>query len=89
MRFVTTLAAAAISVFAGSAAHATELSPWMGSADQVPFQLDPATMVAVTFAAADPLQTGTTAKLACATPHCITPPEPAKDESKAGRAPQY
>ena len=34
-----------------SASQAAELSPWMGGEGQAPFQLDPVTMVAVTFAA--------------------------------------
>jgi hypothetical protein len=38
-------------------ASAAELSPWMGSADQAAFQLDPNTMLAVT-STNDPLQTG-------------------------------
>jgi hypothetical protein len=53
--------------------HAAELSPWMGNEGQAPFQLDPTTMVAVTFAA-DPLQTGSTGKRQCTLESCATKP---------------
>ena len=46
---------AVLGVLSGTTAMASELTPWFGSVDQTPFQLDPNTMVAVTFAA-DPLQ---------------------------------
>jgi len=38
-------------------AQAAELSPWLGSAEQAPFQLDTDTMIAVS-TVNDPLQTG-------------------------------
>jgi hypothetical protein len=69
----TALAAA---LLLGQPASATELSPWMGSDDQSPFQLDPVTMVAVTFAA-DPLQTGSLTKAPCQPMGCTLPPKAA------------
>jgi hypothetical protein len=60
-----------------SASQAAELSPWMGGEGQAPFQLDPNTMVAVTFAA-DPLQTGSTSKRDCNLETCTPQPLAAK-----------
>ena len=60
-----------------SASQAAELSPWMGGEGQAPFQLDPVTMVAVTFAA-DPLQTGSTSKRDCSRETCTLLPLAAK-----------
>ncbi len=56
--------------------NAAELSPWLGSQEQAPFQLDPNTMVAVTFAA-DPLYTGSTAAAPCQPTGCALPPKTA------------
>jgi hypothetical protein len=81
-----TLALSASLVLHTAAVGAAELSPWMGSADQIPFQLDPVTMVAVTFAAADPLQTGSTG--ACPPRGCTVQPKPAMASEAAIRAPQ-
>jgi hypothetical protein len=50
---------------------AAEPSPWFGSSEQVPFQLDASTKVAVTFAA-DPLQTGATSEAPCLPGGCTT-----------------
>jgi hypothetical protein len=69
---VTFLAVPAIS-------YAAELSPWMGNDGQVPFQLDPNTMVAVTFAA-DPLQTGSISKPKCNLETCLLPNKTAKTD---------
>jgi hypothetical protein len=75
-------------VIAGtSPAMATQLSPWLGSADQTPFQLDPTTMVAVTFAA-DPLQTGSMSKAPCHTEGCVPAPKTASDGAVVDGAPQ-
>jgi hypothetical protein len=60
-----------------SASQSAELSPWMGGEGQAPFQLDPNTMVAVTFAA-DPLQTGSTSKRDCSLETCALLPLTAK-----------
>jgi hypothetical protein len=68
-------------------ASATELSPWMGSDDQSPFQLDPVTMVAVTFAA-DPLQTGSLTKAPCQPTGCTLAPKPAIEIPTASGSPQ-
>lgn len=57
--------------------HAAELSPWMGAAGQASFQLDPNTMVAVTFAA-DTLQTASTSKRNCDLKTCTALPLTAK-----------
>jgi hypothetical protein len=70
------------------AGHAVELSPWMGSADQTPFQLDPITMVAVTYAGADPMQTGSTGAVLCRPQGCAAVQKPAMASVAAGRAPQ-
>jgi hypothetical protein len=64
--------------FAPTMAGAAELSPWLGNDGQAPFQLDPHTMVAVTFAA-DPLQTGSTTKPHCNLQTCTLQPNTAKD----------
>jgi hypothetical protein len=64
-------------ISASTLSHAAELSPWLGSDGQAPFQLDPNTMVAVTFAA-DPLQTGSTSKRNCNLETCTLPPLTAK-----------
>ncbi len=66
---------------------AAELSPWLGSTDQTPFQLDPTTMVAVTFAA-DPLSTGSLSKLSCLSKGCANVINPARITTAAGGAPQ-
>jgi hypothetical protein len=68
-------------------AIAAELSPWFGSQDQTPFQLDPVTMVSVTFAA-DPLQTGSTDKIKCLPPGCIPVPGAATNEPVGAGVPQ-
>lgn len=68
-------------------ATASELSPWLGSDDQAPFQLDPNTMVAVTFAA-DPLHTGSTVAALCEPAGCALHPKAAKDETAANGTPQ-
>ncbi len=60
-----------------TSSEAAELSPWMGGDHQTPFQLDPNTMVAVTFAA-DPLQTGSTSKRDCGLETCTLLPLTAK-----------
>lgn len=57
--------------------QSAELSPWLGNDGQAPFQLDPNTMVAVTFAA-DPLQTGSTSKRDCNLETCVPQPLAAK-----------
>jgi hypothetical protein len=75
-------------VICTSTAEAAELSPWMGSADQTAFQLDPVTMVAVTFATADPLQTGSTGKRICGPHSCVAAPMPAMASDAVSRAPQ-
>jgi hypothetical protein len=87
MRITITLAMLAGLTLTVPPTHAAELSPWLGSADQIPFQLDPVTMVAVTFAA-DPLQTGSTGKWTCGAPHCILTAKPAMGSGKAVMAPQ-
>jgi hypothetical protein len=63
-------------VFLATAASAAEPSPWLGSDEQAPFQLDPITMVAVTFAA-DPLHTGSTTSAPCKPTGCALPPKAA------------
>ncbi len=70
------VAAVLMTVHAGAA----ELSPWLGNDSQVPFQLDPNTMVAVTFAA-DPLQTGSLPAVKCNQKTCLMNAKPAKSES--------
>lgn len=74
------------SLFAPAAA-AAELAPWMGSADQTPFQLDPVTMVAVTFAA-DPLHTGSIPKAPCPRQGCENVPNAATSTATTGGAPK-
>jgi hypothetical protein len=83
-----------ISIVAGLAmgcvvcsAHAAELSPWFGSNDQTPFQLDPDSMAAVN-PAADVLQTGSVDKAPCPTTGCIHLPEPAIQPKTAEGTPQ-
>jgi hypothetical protein len=71
----------------GFSANAAELSPWFGSGDQSPFQLDPITMVAVTFAA-DPLATGSKDKAPCLAAGCLPLPKTAKDETVETGVPQ-
>jgi hypothetical protein len=83
---IRTLALACV-LFAPFAAGAAELSPWFGSEDQTPFQLDPVTMVAVTFAA-DPLQTGSTDKIICLPPGCIPVPGAATNAPVGAGVPQ-
>jgi hypothetical protein len=78
----------AFALAAAAAAQAAELSPWLGSEDQIPFQLDPVTMVAVTFAA-DPLQTGSVSKAPCLPETCLTGTNTATEASNAIGAPQY
>jgi hypothetical protein len=72
-------------------AKAAELSPWLGSADQLPFQLDPQTMLAVTFAA-DPLQTGSLGRTAqpdlCLPTGCVESRKTAKSSPAAIGVPQ-
>jgi hypothetical protein len=70
-----------------TSANAAELSPWMGSDDQAPFQLDPNTMVAVTFAA-DPLHTGSTTSALCESTGCTLPPKAAIEKETARGTPQ-
>lgn len=69
------------------AAAAAELSPWLGSDGQAPFQLDPVTKVAVTYAA-DPLYTGTLSKPACLAKGCEVGPNAATTMSTTGSAPK-
>jgi hypothetical protein len=72
-------------------ANAAELSPWMGSDEQAPFQLDPNTMVAVTFAA-DPLHTGSISTAPCKpeteSSGCIQPSKTAKTPPADSGTPQ-
>jgi hypothetical protein len=75
------------SAFLALPVAAAELSPWMGSTDQSPFQLDPVTKVAVTFAA-DPLQTGSLSALPCKSVGCALPPEAAKQQNTRDGASQ-
>ncbi len=77
----------AAAFLASPSVSAAELSPWLGSTDQSPFQLDPHTMVAVTFAA-DPLQTGSTTKLPCQAEGCTAHPKAAKPPVTAAGTPQ-
>lgn len=72
---IRTMLAVGILGFA-STGFADQLSPWLGSADQTPFQLDPVTMVAVTFAA-DPLHTGTVKPAPCPQAGCEIVPNAA------------
>ena len=87
MRIVVSMAALAMLALSSTASQAVELSPWMGSEDQIPFQLDPTTMVAVTFAA-DPLQTGSIRKRACPKQGCVLATKPAKGPVAAEITPQ-
>jgi hypothetical protein len=68
-------------------ATATELSPWLGSNDQTPFQLDANTMLAVT-AETDALSTGSLATLACVSKGCVQLVKPATNGVVSGGAPQ-
>jgi hypothetical protein len=68
-------------------AHAAELSPWLGSVDQTAFQLDPHTMVAVTFAA-DPLHTGSLKPQSCTVEGCTPTSDAAMNSSTATTAPK-
>ncbi len=77
----------AMALLIATPALASELSPWFGSTDQTAFQLDPNTMVAVTFAA-DPLQTGSLSKPGCVTQGCATAARPAINQSASGGVPQ-
>lgn len=78
---------AALCLLSGSPAMAAELTPWLGSADQTPFQLDPNTMVAVTFAA-DPSQTGSLSAAPCPPKGCVHAMGAAKSTSVATGVPQ-
>jgi hypothetical protein len=71
-----------------TAASAAELSPWLGSDDQTPFQLDPNTMIAVTFAA-DPLHTGTLASATCLPDSCEIMSKAATRPTSTSSAPKY
>jgi hypothetical protein len=81
------IALVAVILSTATPALASELSPWLGSADQIPFQLDPTTMVAVTFAA-DPLQTGSLSKPSCLAAHCKTTPDSVTHPNATGGASQ-
>jgi hypothetical protein len=77
----------ALSLTAAMPVMAAEPSPWLGSIDQTPFQLDPVTMVAVT-TAGDPLQTGSLSHSPCLPKSCVTTPVPASNATATGSAPQ-
>ncbi len=77
----------AFSLNMSTAVIAAEPSPWLGSADQSPFQLDPATMLAIT-GSGDALQTGSLSQVACLPTGCITSPDPASNDTASGKAPQ-
>jgi hypothetical protein len=66
---------------------AGEPSPWLGSGDQTPFQLDPVTMVAVT-TAGDPLQTGSLSFVPCLPESCANTGIPASNATATGSDPQ-
>jgi hypothetical protein len=78
---------AVLSLVSGGPAMAAELTPWFGSADQTAFQLDPNTMVAVTFAA-DPLQTGSLSTAQCPSKGCAPTPDAARDRPLVAGVPQ-
>lgn len=78
---------AALCLLSGSPAMAAELTPWLGSADQSPFKVDPNTMVAVTFAA-DPSRTGSLSTAPCPTKGCVPTIGAAKSGPVAGSVPQ-
>lgn len=78
---LTVLALSALPVMAA------ELSPWLGSPDQSPFQLDSITMIAVPLAA-DPMSTGSLTKPPCQSEGCVKLISPAKTKAAAGSAPQ-
>jgi hypothetical protein len=81
------IALTAVALLMPLPAMAAELSPWLGSADQTPYQLDPHTMVAVTFAS-DPLQTGSLSKVVCDPLSCTATPTSANRAPAVGGAPQ-
>jgi hypothetical protein len=66
---------------------AKDVSPWFGSTDQQPFQLDTNTMMAVK-SDADPMQTGSLSQLDCLPETCAQAPKPAKEGMVSGGAPQ-
>lgn len=67
---------------ASAPAMTAEVSPWLGSADQVSFQLDPATMVAVAS------ETGEVMPPLCRTQGCKPGPLAAKEGRGVGSTPQ-
>ncbi len=81
MRRLIRLPTLLLCLMLAASAGAAELSPWLGNDGQAPFQLDPTTMVAVTFAA-DPLHTGSIAKAPCNTETCLMPPKAATNQSR-------
>ena len=68
-------------------ALATDVSPWLGSTDQQPFQLDTNTMMAVK-SDADPMQTGSLSRPFCKSETCVEAPKPATKSAVSGGAPQ-
>ena len=77
----------AFSLCLASPAMAADPSPWLGSTDQMPFQLDPVTMVAVT-TAGDPLETGSLSAKPCLPESCATAPKSATKAVATGSTPQ-
>jgi hypothetical protein len=77
----------AASVCFSTTGSAAELSPWLGNEGQTPFQLDPNTMVAVTFAA-DPLHTGSLSTAPCPPSGCATSPNTARTGTVATGTPK-
>jgi hypothetical protein len=79
-------AALFLALFSGPAL-ATNISPWFGSTDQQPFQLDTNTMMAVK-SDADPMQTGSLSQPDCLPKTCAEAPKPAIKGGVSGGAPQ-
>ena len=68
-------------------ALATDVSPWFGSTDQQPFQLDTNTMMAVK-SDADRIQTGSLSRPDCLSKTCALAPKTAIKNVVSGGAPQ-
>ncbi len=68
-------------------ALANDVSPWFGSSNQQPFQLDTNTMMAVK-SDADPMQTGSFSRPFCLSETCAEAPKPATKCAVSGGAPQ-
>jgi hypothetical protein len=68
-------------------ALANDVSPWFGSTDQQPFQLDTNTMMAVK-SDTDQMQTGSLSLPDCPSKTCAQAPKPATKGVVSGGAPQ-